>query len=150
MDVRARATILGRLLAYGIAGWCMEIVFTAACGAIGERDRSLRGETYLWMLPIYGAGGLLLEELQRRLTPHVPQPLRAVAYVGAIYSVEYGSGLLLRRLLGICPWDYKDRGVNVDGLIRLDFAPFWFGAALAFEPLLREFTRRALREDTLR
>jgi uncharacterized membrane protein len=127
----------------------MEIVFTAACGAFGEKDRSLRGETYLWMLPIYGAGGLLLEELQERLTPHVPRPLRAVAYVGAIYSIEYGSGLLLRRLLGVCPWDYEDRGVNVDGLIRLDFAPFWFGAALAFEPV-RSGVKRALVADTLR
>jgi uncharacterized membrane protein len=123
------------MLAYGIAGWCLEIVFTAACGAVAERDRRLRGETYLWMLPIYGGGGLLMEELQRTLAPQVPRPIRAIAYLGAIYAIEYGSGRLLRRLLGQCPWDYQDRGLNVDGLIRLDFMPFWYAAALAFEPV---------------
>jgi uncharacterized membrane protein len=123
------------MVAYGVAGWCLEIVFTAACGAIAERDRRLRGETYLWMLPIYGGGGLLMEQLQRRLAPHVPRPIRAAVYLGAIYAVEYGSGSLLRHLLGQCPWDYQDRGLNVDGLIRLDFAPFWYIAALAFEPV---------------
>jgi uncharacterized membrane protein len=137
----------------------MEIVFTAASGAIGARDRSLRGETYLWMLPIYGAGGMLLEELERRLTPHVPQPLRAVVYVGAIYSIEYGSGFALRRLLGVCPWDYRDNGLNMDGLIRLDYAPYWLAAALAFEPVRsevekalapRHVTRASLRVDTPR
>lgn len=34
---------------------------------------------------------------------------------------------------GICPWDYTGRPMNVNGLIRLDFAPLWFGTGLLFE-----------------
>jgi len=113
----------------------MEIVFTALSGALDGRGLALRGETYLWMLPIYGAGGLVLEQLHRRLAPRVPWPVRAVAYTSAIYAVEYGSGFLLRCALGACPWDYQDRGVNVHGLIRLDFLPFWYAIGLAFEPI---------------
>jgi hypothetical protein len=37
----------------------------------------------------------------------------------------------------MCPWDYSGRIWNVDGLIRLDFAPFWFAAGLIFERLTR-------------
>jgi uncharacterized membrane protein len=51
-----------------------------------------------------------------------------------IFMTEYASGFFLRRL-GICPWDYTGRGLNIDGLIRLDFAPGWFGAGLLFERL---------------
>jgi len=113
----------------------MEIVFTAVGDAIRGHGLALRGETYLWMLPIYGAGGILLERVHRRLAPHVPREVRAFAYVGAMYAVEFGSGWLLCRALGKCPWDYGDRGLNVHGLIRLDFLPFWYGLGLAFEPV---------------
>ncbi len=136
------SSTLSRLVAYGVGGWCLEVVFTALSGAIGAGDLSLRGETYLWMFPIYGAGGLLLEQIHRRLAPRVLWPIRAVAYTGAIYAVEYGSGFLLRTLLGACPWDYQDRGCNVSGLIRLDFMPFWYIAALAFEPIRERLARR--------
>jgi uncharacterized membrane protein len=99
------------------------------------RGLALRGETYLWMLPIYGAGGLLLERIHHRLVRRVPLLIRALAYVGAIYAVEYASGLLLRSVLGECPWDYEGCGVDVNGLIRLDFLPVWYAVGLAFEPV---------------
>jgi uncharacterized membrane protein len=129
------------MLAYGLAGWCIEVLFTGVSDAIRKHDHSLRGETYLWMFPIYGAGGVLLEQIQRGLSPDLPRPLRAVAYVGGIYLTEYTTGLLLRKILGACPWDYQDRGINVHGLVRLDFAPFWYACALAFEPMAAQVER---------
>ena len=45
---------------------------------------------------------------------------------------EYVTGRLLRSLRA-CPWDYTGCRFSVDGLIRLDFAPLWFGAGLWFE-----------------
>jgi uncharacterized membrane protein len=134
--------VLPRLVAYGIAGWCMEIVFTALCGLFGDHDRSLRGETYLWMFPIYAMAGVTLEALERRLA-RLSRPLRASIHVVVIYAIEYSCGAFLRHTLGVCPWDYQDRGVNVDGLIRLDFLPCWYGCALAFEPV-RAAVERAL------
>ena len=45
---------------------------------------------------------------------------------------------MLLRKKSICPWDYGRSKWNVDRVIRLDFAPYWFGAGLIFERLLRE------------
>lgn len=127
-----------RFLAYGVLGLGVEVVFTSLSRALRVRDRRLVGQTYLWMLPIYGSGGLLLERLHARLVRRrVPPHVRALVATGAILAWEYGTGSLLRRALGDCPWRYR-RGVTVHGYVRLDYAPFWYGAALLFELLQRE------------
>lgn len=59
-----------------------------------------------------------------------------------IFCAEYLFGFWMRRI-GICPWDYSGRPTNVNGLIRLDFAPLWFGTGLLFEGITGKFRRRA-------
>jgi hypothetical protein len=127
-----------RFLAYGVLGLGVEVVFTSVGRALKTRDARLQGRTYLWMLPIYGAGGLFLERLHARLLRRrVPPPVRALAATGAIFAWEYGAGSLLRALVGECPWKYE-RGITLGGCVRLDYAPFWYGTALLFELLQRE------------
>lgn len=126
--------MLRRFLLYGSAGWVLEVLFTGAGNAVLERDRAAPARTYLWMHPVYGLTALALERVRARLAKR-PRAVRALAYTGVIYAAEYGSGWLLRRLLGRCPWDYADRGLNVHGLVRLDYAPAWYLAGLLFEPL---------------
>ena len=127
-----------RFLAYGTLGLGVEVVFTSIARAIKARDLRLSGTTYLWMLPIYGAGGLLLERLHARLIRRrLPRPVRALVATGAIYAMEYGAGSLLRSAIGECPWRY-DRGISLGGYIRLDYAPYWYSAALLFETLQQE------------
>ncbi|SRR5712691_518199 len=124
-----------RFAVYGLLGWCMEIVFTATRRAVGGTgDRRLEGVSYLWMHPIYGAGGLAIEAVHLR-TRRRPWWARALAYATTCLLIEYASGWLLRRATGECPWDYGDRGINVDGLARLDYAPFWAAAGLVAEPV---------------
>ena len=125
--------MLKRFFLYGAAGWVIESLFTGLGSAL-HRDRAATAQTYLWMHPIYGGTALTLEQVHRRM-PRAPRWARALAYLGVIYAAEYGSGWLLRKLLGRCPWDYSGQGRNVHGLIRLDYAPAWFGLALLFEPL---------------
>ncbi len=120
-----------RFLAYGLLGMSLEVLFTGAAAGL-RRDRSLAGQSYAWMLPIYGAGGLALEALHRALAGATWWG-RGAAYVAAIYGIEYASGAALRRTLGRCPWDYGRRGLNVDGLVRLDYAPAWLAAGLLLE-----------------
>ena len=116
----------------------VEVVFTSVARALRVRDRRLVGQTYLWMLPIYGAGGLLLERLHARLVRRgVSPPLRALVSTAAILAWEYGTGSVLRRALGDCPWRYR-RGVTLRGYVRLDYAPYWYATALLFELLQRE------------
>ena len=49
-------------------------------------------------------------------------------------GAEYATGSFLKAR-NMCPWDYSGHLFHVDGLIRLDFAPFWFAAGLFFEML---------------
>jgi uncharacterized membrane protein len=124
--------MLTRYLLYGCLGWAMESFFTGAFSLAGG-DRNATSKSYLWMHPIYGGTGLLLEWLHDRLA-RWPLAARLAAYVGVIYAAEYTSGLALRKVIGRCPWDYGRNGVNLHGLIRLDYAPAWAAVALAFEP----------------
>ena len=126
---------LSRFAVYGVLGWCAEIVFTAARGAVtGTGDQRLQGASSLCMHPIYGAGGLAMEVVHRG-SRRQPWWTRAAGYAATCLLLEYASGWALRRTTGACPWDYGDRGINVDGLARLDYAPFWAVAGLAVEPV---------------
>jgi len=115
----------------------LEVGFTGLSAAIVQKDRSATARTYLWMHPIYGAAGLILEAMAKRLR-RVSPPVRAALYLPVIYAAEYSTGWLLCRLLGKCPWDYTGHGINLKGFIRLDYAPFWYAAALAFEPAAKQ------------
>jgi hypothetical protein len=126
----------------------VEVCFTGMTAALFERDRHATAKTYLWMHPIYGATALGLEFLNDRLR-FLPRPLRALAYTAVIFGAEFATGWLLRRALGRCPWDYQQKGWSVKGLVRLDYFPFWYGAALAFEPVrnaMLSVTSEALRQ----
>lgn len=128
-----------RFAFYGILGWIFELLFTGAASAIGRRDYAGSASTFLCMHPIYGAGGMLLEQVNDR-TRTLPKGARAAIYLAIIYGIEYSSGALSRACLGRCPWDYGEKGRNVHGLIQLDYAPAWLLVALLFEPA-REFVQ---------
>ncbi len=116
----------------GILGWCMEILFTAA-DKIRRRQFSLQGNTSVWMFPIYGSAALLAPLF--RIMKKRPLLFRGLTYMSLIFSMEYISGKLLNRK-SICPWDYGRSKWNISRVIRLDYAPYWFGAGLLFEKLL--------------
>ena len=116
----------------GLTGWCLEILFTAM-GSLRRRDMTLRGNTSLWMFPIYGCAAAMTP--MTRLLRRRSALFRGLTYMSLIFSAEYLTGRLLSRHC-LCPWDYSRSRWNVNRLIRLDFAPFWFGAGLLFERLL--------------
>jgi hypothetical protein len=133
-----RSDVLRRFFAYGFLGWALEVAFTGLTDSFWLRDRRLRGHSYLWMLPIYGSGGLLLERLHHRMAGHgLSRWARSIGYMAGIYALEFGSASLLNRALGDVPWRYV-KGVNVRGYVRLDYAPFWYACGWMFEPLERE------------
>lgn len=124
--------LAGNFIKCGLAGWCMEILFTSL-DALRRRDMTLKGITSLWMFPIYGCAALL-SPLCRRLRPK-PLWVRGLAYMSLIFSAEYLTGRLLTEMKS-CPWDYSRSRWSIARVIRLDFAPCWFGAGLLFEHLL--------------
>lgn len=116
----------------GLTGWCMEIVFTSA-GSLLKHDKRLIGQTSLWMFPIYGMAAVIAPVF--KLLREKPILLRGSIYALGIFSLEYLSGSLLKKH-ELCPWDYSDAKANIDGVIRLDYAPFWMLAGLLFERIL--------------
>lgn len=118
----------------GILGWCMEITFTAL-DSFRKRQFTLKGNTSIWMFPIYGMASFLAPVC--RLLKGKPILVRGSTYASLIFLGEYITGSLLRKK-GLCPWDYSKARWNIKGLIRLDYAPNWFLAGLLFERLIRE------------
>ena len=116
----------------GLMGWCMEIVFTSL-NSLRRRNMRLQGTTSIWMFPIYGCAALL--EPISRLLKSRPAWFRGLTYMTLIFSVEYLSGTFLKKH-SLCPWDYQHSRWNIKRIIRLDYAPYWFGAGLLFEKIV--------------
>lgn len=116
----------------GLTGWCMEILFTSA-GSLLKKDGRLIGQTSVWMFPIYGMAACI-GPVYRKIKK-LPALFRGTLYSLGIFSFEYLSGSVLKRH-AMCPWDYSGAKSNIDGLIRLDYAPFWMAAGLLFERIL--------------
>lgn len=130
--IKALTNFSKNFLKCGLAGWCMEIIFTSL-KAFRRRDMTLTGHTSLWMFPIYGCAAFLAP--LSRLLEKKPFWLRGLTYMSLIFSTEFITGKLL-FLRNLCPWDYGACRWNISRVIRLDFAPYWFGAGLFFERLL--------------
>lgn len=111
----------------------MEILFTGI-RSYQEDNPKLMGNTSIWMFPIYGMASLLAPLC--RMLRGKSLILRGAVYTCCIFAGEYATGSFLRKFKA-CPWDYSKAPLNVNGLIRLDYAPFWFGAGLLFERLLK-------------
>lgn len=124
---------ISNFLRCGLTGWCLEICFTAL-GKPPAGNRELTGHTSLWMFPIYGCAVFLspISILLKKQSVWV----RGLSYMSLIFSAEYLSGTLLKKHK-CCPWDYSHSPFHIHGLIRLDYAPFWFGTGLLFEHLLK-------------
>lgn len=110
----------------------MEILFTG-CKSVRDKNPKLEGSTSIWMFPIYGLASFL-EPVCKRLQGR-SFVLRGGIYTCCIFAGEYLTGSFLRRYEA-CPWDYSEAPLNINGLVRLDYAPFWFGAGLVFEKIL--------------
>ena len=117
----------------GTLGWCMEIIFTGL-GSLKDHEHRLTTRTSIWMFPIYGMACFLRPLC--RLMKGKNLLLRGSVYTCCIFAGEFVSGSLLKRH-GACPWDYSRAKYNIKGLVRLDYAPLWFGAGLLFEKIIR-------------
>ena len=125
---------------YGAAGVLGEVVTTGLRSHGRDGTWRLTGHTYLWMLPVYAVGGLLLEPVHDRVRDR-PAWQRAPVWTAGTYLVEAGAGEVLRRLTGEVPWDYaRPRGRapvgrHWRGLVKPAYAPQWALLGLAAERL---------------
>jgi hypothetical protein len=131
-----------RFLAYGLAGWCSEILTTSLRSRGRDGNWRLTGTTYAWMLPVYGSAAVLFEPADRAArSAGLAWWQRGVAWTAGIYLVEAASGEAIRAMTGEVPWDYsRARGAKPEpthwrGLVRPAYAPVWFAVGLGMERL---------------
>lgn len=122
--------MMSRFIIYGLLGWCIEIFWTGISSLL-KGDVKLTGQTYIWMFFIYGSA-VFFEPLLKSIG-HLNIIFRGGLYTVLIFSIEYFTGWILKKILGECPWNYSNCKFSFKGLIRLDYAPAWFIAGLLFE-----------------
>lgn len=123
----------------GLVGWCLEITFTA-CKGLRSKDFKLKGNTSLWMFPIYGLAAFF--KPLYRVIKKLPAPFRGMIYTVCIFATEFLTGSALKKK-ELCPWDYQSSPYNIDGVIRIDYAPYWFGTGLLYEFILNRRNKKA-------
>lgn len=117
----------------GLTGWCMEVFWTGTI-SLFQRDKKMSGNTSLIMFPIYGMAAVIKPLSKKMKNRNVF--LRGTVYTCGIYTMEYLTGKMLKKK-EMCPWDYSSSKYNIDGLIRLDYAPVWFTTGLLYEKILK-------------
>lgn len=116
----------------GLVGWCLEIFWTGL-KSFQRRQMKLEGRSSIWMFPIYGMAAFL-SPISRCLK-NKSLMLRGSIYAGAIFLTEFVTGSFLKKR-DMCPWDYSHARYNIQGVIRLDYAPVWFLTGLLYERIL--------------
>ncbi len=137
--------VLIRFFIFALLGLNLEVIFTSVAGLVLNGNYNLRGHTSLWMMLDYGLLGILTPWFRDFLVKRRISLIgRAFVYMMGIYVVEYFSGMLFHRVIGLKIWDYSSLPLNLDGQITLLYAPFWYGLGLIIEKLYGWVDRFAL------
>ena len=86
-------------LLLGCVGVGLEVVFTCLSDAGVREGWRLKGQSYVWMFPIYGLTAPFFKFLDPRFGAW-PWAARAPLYVLILYVMEYLTGWPLRRGTG--------------------------------------------------
>ena len=122
-------SILRKYIIYGLLGICLEIFWTGLESLL-KNDYTMVGKTYIWMFFIYGLGAFLEPVHNKIRTYNIL--FRGIIYMLIIFCIEFITGLILKHLIGVCPWHYRGAG-SFYGIISLSFIPIWFCTGLLFE-----------------
>jgi uncharacterized membrane protein len=113
------------ILGFIFIGITMEVVATSIMDFIKYRDPRLKGETYLWMLPVYA----VVPYIYMFVTSTFKDSgwiVKGFIYMIAFYLLELLAGLIIKALVGVSPWNYKDYRFHFKEVICLEYAPVWF------------------------
>jgi hypothetical protein len=121
-----------KLFAYGCIGILIEFFFTGVY-SLFQKNWKATGYSYLWMLPVYGLTAIVLETISNAVD--LPFYQKAFIYLPVIYGAEAISGLVIKSIIGVIPWNYGHSKLTPLGLINLKYAPFWIIVAMAFDPI---------------
>lgn len=133
---------LQRFLFYGLLGCFVEICWTTGkyivspgASDVKRKRIHLKGETYVWMFPIYAFGLFYIFETLYIMSYFYPFYIRGTLYATVCLAIEYMFGYILYKTIGSCPWDYSDSKFSFHGFIRWDYGPVWGVGGLLLEQL---------------
>jgi len=126
--------MLIRFMIYGLGGIALEVIYTSLAESVTSRDWTLKGRSYLWMLPVYGLIVFLYEPAHDLIRAY-PWLARAAIWSLGFTAVEFAAGLLIQKVVGQVPWDYSEKRFAINSLIRWDFFILWAVVGLALEPI---------------
>lgn len=134
-----------QFIVFGLLGLAIEVVWTAIYAKLFEKEKSwkLKGSVYIWMFFIYGLPSLFFGRVVPMLIDWgFPWYCRGIVYMFGIFTIEYISGCIFRKLFNWAPWDYTElTKYHLHGLIRYDYIPVWFCFGLFLE-VVSEFLIR--------
>ena len=113
-------------VAFACVGITTEIFFTAIKQVINnwpQADWALKGQSYIWMFPIYGIAGVAFPIIIPYIEK-IPFIIRMCIYAIGILIVEFITGGLLDFFTGKCPWEYTTCW-HIMGYIKLEYFPLW-------------------------
>jgi hypothetical protein len=115
-------------LLLGLAGLLIEVFFTA----LTSLNVSLKGNTSLWCILIYGTGGTILS-IVNELPKYYKMSMRMQTLIGGtlIVATEFIYGVIFNIILGLDIWNYS-RFPNILGQIDVVHTICWFVAIPGF------------------
>jgi len=121
---------------FAVIGVAHEVFWTSIFNYFKTKNLKLVGMSSLWMFPIYG-GIVFIVIFVLKFFSGYPWWAKGFIYMFLIFLWEYVSGFILKKTIGVVPWDYsKGKGskrYHLHGLICLEYAPVWFVEGLIAE-----------------
>lgn len=127
---------------FAFAGVGFELFWTSLLDSLKTKNPRLKGKSTFWMFPVYGSI-LFIVLFVRWLYPDYPWWVKGLVYMVMILAWEYISGYVLKKLVGVAPWDYstnktyddmgRKKRFHLHGLICAEYAVIWFFGGLVAE-----------------
>ncbi|BES63819.1 putative ABC transporter permease [Gottschalkiaceae bacterium SANA] len=134
---------------YAFLGWMMETLYATQ----KQHEFVNRGFLKGPFCPIYGLGGLLVEQVFIRLE-QVSSSTLTTTLGGILFSIilvtllEYATGSVLENIFQKKWWDYSQEPFNLHGYICLRFSVLWGFLAYAFmqaiQPIFNQLTAQIM------
>ena len=123
--------IIMPLFIFGLIGLCIEIIYRAFYGSmVGFYEdlsyMSLMGYTSVWMVTVYGFGGMALSVINEVPKYYNLKMIWQMLIGGfALIVIELIFGVIFNICLGLYLWDYSDKFMNLWGQICLFNSVLW-------------------------
>lgn len=122
-------------------GWVLELCYRRLVHGKWINPGLLAGP----YLPIYGFGLCTLTFLYLELNSYNLSPLIIILLMGASMTlIEFLTGLIFIKGMGIKLWDYSNNWANFKGIICAEFTIIWTGVGALYYYFVAGYVIRAL------